>query len=715
LSEHQLLHGLLAIAAILVIGRGTAEVARRLGQPEVLGLLLGGIVLGPSGIGAVFPELYHELFEEKTVAGALSLVSWMGAVLLLLVAGIEADLAILRAKACGGLTAAAFAIAASIAVGALFAGRMLHWSIQDGLFLGLVLSVTAVGVAATLLLERGVLRRDFAQVILAAGIASELLVAPFFAVIAALPSGDHFEAGLRSTLRTSAFIGLMLTVGRWVVFRAMRRVADLTQIEEGQLSLVLVLTFTCAAITQALGLHAVLGAFVFGVLLGQSPRATARLQGKLQTVTVGIFAPVFFVLAGMRVDLSTVGNVAAIAPALLLLGVATIAKVGLGALGARLAGLGTPAALLVGVGVNLKGGTDVIVAILGAELGLFSTSAYTLYVVVAIVTVVLSRPVMAFLEPKVPQTPEEAQRIDREEASRRAYFSDIERIVVPMAPELWPDVAAGMMRAIVDAKREQDELCDVVEVEFEDQAERTKAHARALDVAGDRLAEAGEATEGELIHEHGTEDDFLKRIMESAEGQTLIAFGARRPESRGELSLGELPDRIIKTARADVLVVLQPEATATPKIRRILVPVIGREYSLAAADLAAYLARGHGAELVLLHVVHSRVDPLFWQARVKRELLQGGARMLDEIKFRIRRLDIRFTERVVVGEDPAQEVLDELSSGSYQLLALGVCDRSADPRLYLGAMAQVIISGARCPTLLLVSHEGRAQEQPTEL
>ena len=153
-SEHQLLGAFLAIAVVLLVTRGMAELSRRLGQPEVLGELLGGFLIGPSILGALFPEAYSALFLNPAVSMALMLLSWIGAILLLMIAGMEADLAILRQKAAPGLLAAAGAIGASLGAGVLIGTRLFGLDPASAFFLGLVLSVTAVSVVAKLLIER---------------------------------------------------------------------------------------------------------------------------------------------------------------------------------------------------------------------------------------------------------------------------------------------------------------------------------------------------------------------------------------------------------------------------------------------------------------------------------------------------------------------------------------------------------------------------------
>ena len=148
LSEQQLLRSLIALAVILVAARAAGELARRLRQPEVLGELFAGVILGPSVFGALLPGLHNMLFNEQGTSQVLSGFSWVGAILLLLIAGIEVDLGILRAEACPGFFGAGFSIVMSLLAGTLFAIVILGRPFQYGIFLGIVLSVTAVSVAA---------------------------------------------------------------------------------------------------------------------------------------------------------------------------------------------------------------------------------------------------------------------------------------------------------------------------------------------------------------------------------------------------------------------------------------------------------------------------------------------------------------------------------------------------------------------------------------
>src|ERR671932_992774 len=286
LSEQQLLLGLVDLALIVAFSRVAGVLARRLRQAEVLGQLFAGFVLGPSVLGVVLPTVYHTLFLNGAVSLVLSAFSWVGAILLLLLAGTEVDLRILRAEIRPGTLAAAGAIVPSLAAGTIFSWLALHRGAPYGFFLGIVLSVTAVSVAAKLLMEGDAMRRRYAQVIMAAGVASEVLVWVLVSVVAAVHSSSPVLAALRSAVYAVAFFLIMMTVGRRLTFWAMRRVADTPGLIQGQRWLSLVLALLAAALTQFLGLHVLLGAFVVGVLLSQTPRTDQPFVAGVQALTM---------------------------------------------------------------------------------------------------------------------------------------------------------------------------------------------------------------------------------------------------------------------------------------------------------------------------------------------------------------------------------------------------------------------------------------------
>ncbi len=703
-SEHELLGTFCAIAALLLVARGMAEAARRLGQPEVLGELLGGFIIGPSVLGALFPGAFTLLFLNPIVSRALLLLSWIGAVLLLMIAGMEADLAILRQKAVPGLLAAGGAIGSALAIGTWIGLSSFGHEPTSAFFLGLVLSVTAVSVVAKLLIEREALRRDYAQVMLAAGIAAEVVVWPLISVVSSVQHrANPFVAGLKATLLATAFFAFMLTLGRRFTFWAMRRVADVTAIASGELSLVLVLLCVSAAATTVMGLHPLLGAFVFGVLLSKAPRATLALKERIQALTIALFAPIFFGLAGMRVNLFHLRGWQSIRGILILFVVAGLVKSVFGFLGARAGRLPMWEAATVGVGLNLKGGTDVVVAIVGTELLLLSPDVYTMYAVVAILTVVVSPPLMGWMAAKTTPGDAELRRLNREEARKLAYLPDMERVLLPLVPELLPALTARVVAALAAGKHHEKELFDITE--FSVTQDGTLAQLGTPDnvvYAASYLAHAAEIEHVGLERVQADGDDLFASIEKAAEGQHMVAMGAAGVSGELSLSFGPLQDRILRGVPADVLLTVA-STEDLPAVRRILVPINGLGHSLAAADVAAYLAKETDAEVVLMSIVAPRLGPLFWRERKHRDLLQAGYTITREAQGRVSRLEVRHAEQVMLSADPAEAVLAELRRQPYELLVLGAVMRSSEQGISLGGTAERLMTSATVARVLLVS------------
>ena len=717
-TENQLLGAFLAILVVLLAARGMAELSRRLRQPEVLGELLGGFIIGPSVLGALFPRAFHLLFQNNAVSLALHWMSWIGAVLLLMIAGMEADLTILRQKVVPGLLAAAGAIGASIGAGLYFGTRFFGLEPTNAFFLGLVLSVTAVSVVAKLLIEREALRRDYAQVLLAAGIAGEVLVWPLISIVSSVQhKGNPWLAGVRATGLAALFFLFMFTLGRRFTHWSMRRVADATGIPNGELSLILVLLFASAAATTVLGLHPLLGAFVFGVLLGKAPRATIPLKERIQALTIALFAPIFFGLAGMRVNLFNLRGANSIKAIFILLIFAGVAKMLFGFIGARLGRLPLWESATVGVGLSLKGGTDVVVAIVGTELLLLSSDLYTTYAVVAILTVIATPPLMNWLAGKTRPGHVELQRLNREEARKLAYLADRERVLVPLEAELVPALSARIVATIAAAKQMEGELFDVTEIAFESQratalnpsAAESAAHVM-VEEATSALAEAATLDMVEVGRIASSPDQVLETLEAAAASQHLLVMGAKRAFGEMSLSFGPLQDRLLREVSTDVLVAVHPDASFAPP-RRILVPITGLSHSYAAADIAAYLAKGCGAEVTLLAVIAPRLGPLFWRERRHRDLLQGGYTVTREASKRMSHLDVKLHESVVLAPSPAEAILAELRLGSYDMVVMGSVLRSSPEGLALGGTVEHLLQVVDIPRVLLVS---RAVEVSTQ-
>ena len=700
MSEHQLLMSLLALAVMLLIGRATAEIARRFNQPEVLGELIGGFLLGPSVLGVVLPGWRHLLFTDPNIALPLSLVSWVGAILLLMLAGAEVDLGVLLAHLKPGLAAAFSIIATSIVVGTLFGIHFLHEPVISSLFLGSVLSVTAVGVIAKIFIEQGVLRRSYAQVIMAAGIASEIVVWPIISALSSVKDGGSWISGVLTAIYAIAFFSIMLTIGQRVMDWTMRRIADSTQIMHGQLSLIIVLGMLFACVTQELGLHALLGPFAVGLLIARAPRTKSHIKEDLHAVTMSVFAPVFFVSAGMRIDATKILNLKSLAAIIALFLLASSTKVLFGWLGGRFGGLRPLESLLIGLGTNMKGGTDVVVAILGVTLGLLPDNVYSMYAIVAIMTVFISPMLILGVSKKVPPSDEEQVRLSKEAATKRAYFSSVEKILFPSYHPLRPVECVPVLKLLATAKDNQHEVFDILELEIDHE------HTEVLEKAATELRDETDKAKVEYL-KTSADSEPLDAVVANSQQCDLVLMGAARPPSANLLTLGIEQDKIVSMVNRDLFVLVGAGKLLKHRLRRILIPVNGLEHSLAAADIGAYIAEASDAELVFLTVVHH--EKVVGTAQLSHHRIsRAGAKILKEVKFRTSRLNIRYRELIKIAEDVNGEILRELKMNAYDLVVLGAVDRTTDSGIYLGKCVQRVLSETKIPAAILIHRSSQS-------
>jgi nucleotide-binding universal stress UspA family protein len=221
----------------------------------------------------------------------------------------------------------------------------------------------------------------------------------------------------------------------------------------------------------------------------------------------------------------------------------------------------------------------------------------------------------------------------------------------------------------------------------------------------DRLSGATDQGEtAELTRRQVQSDDELAVILAAAGDHDLIAIGASPPDPTQPFSLGQLQDQIIHHAPADVLVTINDQRQVS-SAGRILVAVNGFAHSLAAGDVAAYLAKDMDAELVLFTSVRERMDGIFWHDRGHRRLLQSGYQLLHELGFRVGRLGVRTSEHVEISEDPGAAILHELVRQPYDLVVLGAVDRSTDDTLYIGTPIETVLMHGHTPAVVVVTHD----------
>ncbi|MDQ3790142.1 MAG: cation:proton antiporter [Actinomycetota bacterium] len=415
-------HQVLVFVTLLGLLLGSALLlgllARRLGMPSVIGELCAGVLIGPSVAGSLAPGVFEWLrLSDRAQLHLVDAVGHIGVLLLVGITGIGIDVRLMRRRAGTtawvSTTALVLPLAAGIALGLVLPAHLLGNGAERvpfAAFIGVAMCVSAVPVIAKTLLDLRLLHRDFGQLIMGSATVIDLVGWLLLSVVSAMvtvgirAANVLLQIGLIATV-----VVLCLTVARPVVGQALR-LAGRTRDQGVVTATVVLLVFAFAAGTQALHLEAVLGAMLGGMVIGSSRWLDRQQLGALRTFTTAVAAPVFFATAGLRMDLTALARPEILGATALVLVVAVVAKFAGAYLGARTARLDRWEAIALGAGLNARGAIEVIIAMVGLQLGVLSTAMYTVIVLVAITTSLVAPPMLRLAGHRIAVTNEEKER-----------------------------------------------------------------------------------------------------------------------------------------------------------------------------------------------------------------------------------------------------------------------------------------------------------------
>ena len=747
-SDQRAMIFLTQIMLLIVAGRLLGELMQRIGQPAVIGQLLAGIILGPSVFGALWPEARQMIFPTASAdRQMLQAVSELGVLMLLLLTGMETDLALVkRVRRAAAVTSVAGIVIPFLCGYVL--GEMLPDSVLPdprrrlltSLFLATAMSISSVKIVAVVLREVDFLRRNLGQVILAAAILDDTIGWTILALIGGLAAHGEILMGplLVTVFGTVAFLIFSFTIGRRWVARIIRWTNDHFIIEMPVISVILVIMILLALLTNFIGVHTVLGAFVAGIMIGQSPILTQHIEEQLRGLIVALFMPVFFGVAGLSIDLRVLGDPHLLGLALLAIGIASIGKLGGCYLGGRLARMNHPEALAVGFAMNARGSTEVILATIGLSMGLLNQTLFTIIVLMAVVTTLCMPPLLRWALARVPMREEEKARMETEAAEEKDLLPKVKRVLVALdastsgghAPALagWLIGARHFTATVLDlsavaptdASPSAPSLGVVEAAETAAQAVETSDNPRTTDKdAGKRDPVAAAVTEAkaeqtpvrELISilpwkapPEGTQDVAAEAILAEAKNGYDFLFLCLPAGPKGDSA--KFPpgfEKIIRGFTGPVAVFLNPaggEVAPASRLEKILVPMTGTDYSRFGGEVAVAIAKGCGATITALHISAPATENDL--LRRPKQLRRPGRVLLGEIVALGQREGVRVLTRALVRPAKESAILHQATMGGHQLIVIGTKAWSGE-ELHFGQSAETLIANARCPVLLLKS------------
>lgn len=419
IPAHNLMVFLLQLGLLLGLATVLGRISVRFGLPALLGELCAGILIGPSLLANIAPDLSAWLLPgDPARFHMIDAVGQVGVLLLVGLTGMHLDLGFIRrqGRSAGWISGAGLLVPLVLGTGIGFLAPT--EMIADGvdhtvfaLFFGVALCVSAIPVIAKVLMEMRLLHRDIGQLILSAAVIDDVVGWLLLSVVSALATAGARtgQAAVTAVALLAALVLVALLVGRRVV-AAVLRAADRGAGGLTTIAAVTVMLLLSAAATQAMGFEAILGAFVCGALVGSSPDLKVAKLAPLQAFVAAVLAPIFFATAGLRMDLTELSRPPVLVAGIVVLAVAITAKFAGAYLGARIARRSRWEALALGAGLNSRGVIEVIIAMVGLRLGVLTTASYTVIVLVAVVTSMMAPPLLRFAASRIAPTEEEAAR-----------------------------------------------------------------------------------------------------------------------------------------------------------------------------------------------------------------------------------------------------------------------------------------------------------------
>ncbi|HSB11326.1 MAG TPA: cation:proton antiporter [Blastocatellia bacterium] len=395
------------IATILVTARLVGWLFRKIRQPPVIGEMVAGILLGPSLFGWIAPSLSSSLFPPASL-GHLSSLSQVGLLLFMFLVGFELDLKQLRELGRAAVVISQVSIIAPFVLGALFAlfmyPRLADQSVSAVgfvLFIGAAMSVTAFPVLARILTEQNMLRTRVGSVAITCAAVDDVtawcILAGIIVIVRAPSSAMPLWLMLTGLI---AFVLLML----FVVKRALVKLAVLYDrrgtLTADSVAAILLLVLASSWITEGLGVHALFGAFLAGVVMPRQQGLSRELSEKLEALVVVLLLPLYFALTGLRSSIFLIAGLSMWLHAGAIVFLAVVGKLGGSMMAAKMNGMSWREAAAVGVLMNTRGLVELVILNIGLDLGILSPALFSTMVLMALVTTLMTTPLLHWIHPR---------------------------------------------------------------------------------------------------------------------------------------------------------------------------------------------------------------------------------------------------------------------------------------------------------------------------
>lgn len=684
---------LLAASAIIILARLVGRLFRRIDQPQVMGEIAAGVVLGPSVLGALWPGATSWLFADA-VLPYIDVLAQVGLIFFMFLIGMELDPRTLRGKGEATAVVSQVSIVVPFALGVAVALVLFpQLGSQKGdftpfaLFLGASMSITAFPVLARILAERNLSKTPLGTMSLTCAAINDVAAWCILAVLVAIANADGVAPSLRTVGLAAVFVAFMVVVVRPVMARFARYHEDQGHLGGGMLAFLFVGTLLAALATDRIGIHAIFGAFLFGAVMPQRSELLREVSGKVEDFTVVFLLPLFFAFTGLRTDIGLIGTDADLWLLCgLVLVVAVVGKWAGSAVAGRFAGLSWRESNALGVLMNTRGLTELIILNIGLDLGVIPPTLFAMLVIMALVTTFMTSPLLSVFAP-----PEETVGSAVEDDGERHW-----RVLVAVPST---QVGGELVQTAIQLARDEGERAQIIllrVVQLPGSAYRAGPIVQESMVrrATERLRPLVEMVEGAgyeavpLVVPSGSAADAIARAARDRAPALILMAWHRSPFGRH--LLGGTVGEVLRRAEADVAVLVDPgrRGLALRKGSRIVVPYGGGFHESVGLDLAARLGEGSNATITLLGAAGEAPG---------RELAEQAAAVYESTGV--------WTEALPVEGDLLAAV--DRQARDADLVVLGVSDKWVDEQHSLGPLRDAVLARASAPLLVVRRHGQR--------
>lgn len=402
--HHPLTTLLIQIIAVLLMVRLFGYLFSLIGQPGVIGEIVAGIVLGPSVLGFFFPDAFHFLFPVHSLTN-LELLSQVGLILFMFVIGMELDFSVLKNKINETLVISHAGILVPFFLGILASYWIYETYAADqtpflpfALFIGISMSITAFPVLARIIQERNMTRTPLGTLAIASAANDDVTAWCLLAVVIAISKAGSFASALYSVGLAAVYITVMFLAVRPFLKKVGEVYANQEAINKTFVAFILLILIISSCLTEIIGIHALFGAFMAGVVMPSNIGFRKVMMEKVEDISLVFFLPLFFAFTGLRTEIGLINSPELWIVCLLLVTVAVAGKLGGCAVAARLVGESWKDSLTVGTLMNTRGLMELVALNIGYEMGVLPPSIFVILVIMALVTTFMTTPLLHLVE-----------------------------------------------------------------------------------------------------------------------------------------------------------------------------------------------------------------------------------------------------------------------------------------------------------------------------